>query len=117
VVFPSSVAGVIVRRAAPPGPPVLRSQLTIPSSALVLAVRVEQRTNARVMSTPASATWVGASLSGRLAVPLVTVLTMAACATAGAIHAPSPSTATSPSARAVRARHTAGALEGVTNPA
>jgi hypothetical protein len=42
---------------------------------------------------------------------------MAAWATAGAIHAASPNAAVSAIARVVEARHTAGALEGVTNPA
>src|SRR6266850_3156074 len=47
-------------------------------SGVVLAVRVEHSTNALVMSTPVSATWVAVALFERLAVPLVTLLTIAA---------------------------------------
>jgi hypothetical protein len=53
-------------------------------SGVVLAVRVEHSTNALVMSTPVSATWVGVELFGRLAVPFVTLLTIAASPGRGA---------------------------------
>jgi hypothetical protein len=41
-------------------------------------VPVEHSTKALVMSTPIRAIWVEVALFGRLAVPLVTLLTMAA---------------------------------------
>ena len=53
-------------------------------SGVVLAVRVEHSTNALLMSTPVSATWVAVALFGRLAVPLVTLWTIAASPGPGA---------------------------------
>ena len=85
VVLPGATLGVIVSRGVPPV--VFRSQVNNPASPELLAVRVEQTTKALVMSMPLSVTWVGVALFGRLAVPLVTVLTMAPSLTAGTTQA------------------------------
>ena len=77
----------MVKRAAPPVPPLLRSQVKSASSGMGLSVPVEHSTKALVMSTPVSAIWVGVALFGRAATPLVTLSTIAAWADVGASQA------------------------------